>query len=745
MDQRRIHKVRRNDRIAHWVITGGGMLIIATVVGMFFLIASVAIPLYFSPQIDHRKQMPLPLGITSSQVLAVGTDSYLETGYVLLKEGAFIFFDWRSGQTLERLRAGSSQKPGVRLRSVESAPGHRFSLLWENGAVSALAVVFAPKFDAQGRRHISHQVEELATLSPAETASGRSAVKALARFDEERGLIVAVLLPGGRLMLHRIVKKEDLLGNITTERGSIELVTGAPGSINAVAMDLEGRLLYAGTRDGQLMWWNLEEPDDPRLLGKIQAFPDRRAITALAAVPGDAMVAVGDAQGGISTWLDLPDANTESGRRLVRNHTLRGHGAPVRRLMPSLQSRSLASSNEAGGIHFDHTTNERELLTLAPPQPMTQLGLSTRFNALAGLDAQGALHLWETDIPHPEASWSGYFSKLWYGSYSGPAYVWQSSSADDDFEPKLSLMPLVFGTLKGTFYGMLFAAPLAILGAMYTSHLMHAGFRRVVKPAIEIMGSVPTVVVGFLAALWLAPILKTSLIAIIMLLALLPLMILLAVVLWERASKLLPRKLPSGYEFLLLAPVVVLSASLCFLIGAWLEDVIFGGDFTQWLYENLQVNFDQRNSIVIAFALGFAVIPTIFTISDDALLNVPRNLTAASLALGASRWQTVWRVVLPSASPGIFAALMIGLGRAVGETMIVLMATGNTPVMEWGAFSGMRTLSANIAVEIPEAPLDSTLYRTLFMSAVLLFMMTFLLNSAAEVVRQWLRRKYGRY
>ena len=117
----------------------------------------------------------------------------------------------------------------------------------------------------------------------------------------------------------------------------------------------------------------------------------------------------------------------------------------------------------------------------------------------------------------------------------------------------------------------------------------------------------------------------------------------------------------------------------------------------------LDVRYDQRNSILIAFGLGFAVIPIIFSLAEDALSNVPHSMTAASMALGASRWQTLWRVVLPSASPGIFAAVMIGFGRAVGETMIVLMATGNTPIMDWSPLNGMRTLSANIAVEIPEA------------------------------------------
>jgi len=140
--------------------------------------------------------------------------------------------------------------------------------------------------------------------------------------------------------------------------------------------------------------------------------------------------------------------------------------------------------------------------------------------------------------------------------------------------------------------------------------------------------------------------------------------------------------------------------------------------------------------------MGFAVIPIIFTIAEDALSSVPAPLRSASLALGASRWQTTLRIIIPTASAGIFSAVMIGLGRAVGETMIVVMATGNTPITSFNIFSGMRTLSANIAVELPEAPVHSTLYRTLFLGAMMLFLMTFLVNTFAELLRQHLREKY---
>ncbi len=191
-------------------------------------------------------------------------------------------------------------------------------------------------------------------------------------------------------------------------------------------------------------------------------------------------------------------------------------------------------------------------------------------------------------------------------------------------------------------------------------------------------------------------------------------------------------------------PVLLAGVGLAVLLAHPVEAAWFHGSFKIWLSQTAHLRYDQRNAIIISFGLGFAVIPIIFSIADDALSTVPYNLTASSMALGASRWQTLWRVVLPSASPGIFAAVMIGLGRAVGETMIILMAAGNTPVLDSSPFTGMRTLSANIATEFLEAPVGGTHYRLLFLCAVLLFLLTFLVNTAAEIVRQRLRKRYGR-
>ena len=149
----------------------------------------------------------------------------------------------------------------------------------------------------------------------------------------------------------------------------------------------------------------------------------------------------------------------------------------------------------------------------------------------------------------------------------------------------------------------------------------------------------------------------------------------------------------------------------------------------------------QRNALVVGFLTGFAVVPIIYTLAEDALSSVPDHLRAASLASGATPWQTALHVVVPTAMSGIFSAVMIGVGRVVGETMIVLMAAGNTPVLDWNVFNGFRTLSATIAVELPEAVQDGTLYRLLFFAALVLFAMTFVINTLAEVVRQRFRRR----
>jgi phosphate transport system permease protein len=351
------------------------------------------------------------------------------------------------------------------------------------------------------------------------------------------------------------------------------------------------------------------------------------------------------------------------------------------------------------------------------------------------------VHAFSLDDPHPEAGLRAFFGKVWYEGGDEPEYSWQSSGTDD-FEPKLSLIPLIVGTLKGTFYAMIFAAPIALLAAIYTAEFMRPRFKVFVKPTMEVMASLPSVVLGFLAALWLAPLIEDKVPSVLACVIGLPTTALLFGWAWSGLPDHIRSLIRPGYEFIAFLPIMLVAMVFCWWLGGPLEGLVFGGDFRAWWPRVTGASFEQRNSLVVGFMMGFAVIPIVFTIVEDALGNVPANLRSGSLALGASRWQTAMRVVVPTASAGILSALMIGLGRAVGETMIVVMATGNTAVMDFNIFNGMRTLSANIAVELPEAPHGGTLYRALFLGAMLLFMMTFLINTAAEVLRQHLREKY---
>jgi phosphate transport system permease protein len=257
------------------------------------------------------------------------------------------------------------------------------------------------------------------------------------------------------------------------------------------------------------------------------------------------------------------------------------------------------------------------------------------------------------------------------------------------------------------------------------------------------MEALPTVILGFLAGLWLAPFIEKNMPAVFSMFLVLPFGILLFAWTWSKVPISLRRHVPDGWHPVLLVPVVLGIVTACVALGAPMERAFFGGDMRAWLTSDLGVSFDQRNALVVGIAMGFAVIPTIFSIAEDAIFSVPKHLSYGSLALGATPWQSLVGVVMPTASPGIFSALMIGMGRAVGETMIVLMATGNTPIMDANIFEGMRTLAANIAVEIGETEVASSHYRVLFLAAFVLFMFTFFVNTIAETVRQRLRMRYG--
>jgi phosphate transport system permease protein len=715
------------------------MAIIASVLLILFLIVEVTLPLFRDARADLYARFTFPEGELRGKIMAAATDEYLETPMVLDEGGNFVFFDPRNQTVLGRL---SAEPPGGadRLVSVESQGEQVYALMWNDGSLSVEKLKFRPVFDAEGRRTISRELERLAAFPPPD---GGRPVRSLARVGDEIRLRID-LGEDGQLQVVQEAISVDFLGNEEKEAHAFSLEDAQPERVTALAVDGNGSTLYAGTDQGTLLRWDLAEAGSPELLERTVAFADRRAITALGLVLGDISLAVGDAKGGLGTW--FPVAGESGGKRLRQIHALASHQAPVEIIQPSERDKSILSLDRNGILHLDHMTSERHLLTLDDYSELVHFGFSARGNGIVAVNKKGQAIVWTLDNPHPEISMQTLFGKVWYESYNRPTWVWQSSSASDDFEPKLSLTPLIYGTIKGTVYAMLFAIPLALLGAIYTSQFGSARVRQLIKPMVEIMAAIPSVVIGFLAALWLAPLLEKHISGFFLGLAFLPTSLILAILAWQGLRRAAPlKRVERGYEFLAILPVLVLAVAISMTLGPFIETVLFDGNFRQWLYEQAGARYDQRNCIVIAFALGFAVIPIIFTIAEDSLSNVPASLKAASLAMGASRWQTVWRVIIPSASPGIFAGTMIGFGRAIGETMIVLMATGNTAIMDWSIFNGMRPLSANIAVEIPEAPFGGTLYRILFLSAVILFALTFILNTAAEIVRQRLRKKYGRF
>jgi len=440
-------------------------------------------------------------------------------------------------------------------------------------------------------------------------------------------------------------------------------------------------------------------------------------------------------------WFLAPQA--DGAQRLTRIRDFPPLPAAVQTLAPSSRDKGFLAQAADGTLALYHSTSQRVLWIGSAPLRSNALSFAPKGTSayLAGEDRLAVLAV---DNPHPEVSLRALFGPVWYEGYPRPEYVWQSSSGTDDFEPKLSLTPLLIGTLKGTVYSLVIAIPLAVLGAMYLSQFMHPRLKLLIKPAVEIMAALPSVVLGFLAGLWLAPRVQQMFPALLLMLLIFPVLTIGAGAAWQAIPRRIRGRFPPGSELALFLPVLAFGLWLSVQLSQPVEHLLFNGNFQAWLLETTGLAYDQRNAIIVGLAMGFAVIPIIFAIAEDAFSNVPRELVSGSLAMGANRWQTVTRIVLPTASPGIFSAIMVGFGRAVGETMIVLMATGNTPILDWNPFNGFRTLSANIAVEIPEAPQFGTLYRVLFLAALLLFVVTFAVNTAAELVRQRLRQRYAR-
>lgn len=644
---------------------------------------------------------------------------------------------------------------------------------------------------------------------------------------------------GDELVFGTIARKKALVGKkftetFTAKRCKLEsrAADGIPlalsilnGQDHAVVVWPNGTLDRFSLRNGEPVW----------VESASSAIGDLELKSATALLARQTLLC-GDDTGKIMGWNvvqvnkpegDSTEANpsdsaaSTDGFQLIPAHELQVSKASIRSISSSQRNHLAAVVDMEGSTHLVFVTTDDLLMTVKGPlKDETRLvALDSSDNGMVAVsDDQTAVA--KLHMPHPESSFATYFGSVWYEGYSEPKYIWQSSAGTEKAESKLSFVPLVFGTLKATLYAMLVSVPLALMAAIYTSEFMSSVARSRVKPVVELMASLPSVVLGFVAALVIAPLLQSHLMLVLIAIAVVPFSFVVAGHFWnlmpvdkivrlERFRLLallacLPISLwitswlapmvervlfeddlvrwinsrngsAVGGWMMVLAPLLVVVvvflfvgplsewtraiaaartprsfaifglvrlaiATIAVVVGAWLIGMLLGSlglDARGTVFGDYQ----DRNALLVGIALGFCVIPIIYTISDDALQAVPKQLRSASLGCGATPWQTTMRVVVPSAMSGLFSAIMIGLGRAVGETMVVLMAAGNTPVMDWNPFNGFRTLSATLATELPEAAKGSTHFRTLFLAALLLFVLTLVANTLAEFVRIRFRKR----
>lgn len=737
--QQRLRKVRAlKDKMAASGIAFGGISVILAIVLIFFYLLYEVAPLFQSAHMQKWQENGQTLDAYTSpgegKTLYLSLEEQAEIGVRVTDQAQAVFFNTRNGDILSTETLPVPEGATISVFSVISDAQRLFALGFSNG--QALVV----KHDYKSTYPNGQRVITPSLVYPLGETPIQVGDQPLRKLSVSHGEEVWQFIGGNEDALTEVLLTREV--NMMTDEVEISSETRALPNFNIKARKLlllpdRRWLMVAGKNKMAVV--DLKAEDGPQATQIIE--PTRGEITSFQMLLGGNAILLGDSLGNVSQWFLVRDEATEW--KLTKIREFKGSDKAVVDLSIEHRRKGFAAIDENGTLRLFNTTAERNALTEQVAEGrVDNIAYAPRSNAML-IEQNGQITLWDIHNEHPDVSWSALWGKVWYEGYDEPDYIWQSSAANNDFEPKYSLMPLAFGTLKAAFYAMLLGTPLAICGAIYTAYFMVPAMRRKVKPFIELMEALPTVILGFLAGLWLAPFMEHNLAGIFTILLIVPIAIVAFGFLWAQVPNKIRFLIPEGWDAALLVPVIVLSCMFAMSMADGVEGLLFDGDLRLWISQEAGIPFDQRNALVVGIAMGFAVIPTIFSITEDAIFAVPKHLSYGSLALGATPWQTLTRVVLPTASPGIFSALMIGMGRAVGETMIVLMATGNTPIMDMNIFEGMRTLAANIAVEMPESEVGSTHYRILFLAAFVLFLFTFVVNTLAELVRQHLRKKYG--
>jgi phosphate transport system permease protein len=832
--------VRAADRIAAACIAIGGVGTILAVSAVFLFLASVVVPLFAPGDARPVADIANP---AAGRVLHFGVDEYRVAGWNLSADGTVRAFRLDAGDVVASRPLVPADSLTVTAYDLESGT---FAVGRRDGSVLLARIGFTTDFlPADSLPEAARSLETGAVFAEGESVLERtgdgsfrrqrlnvdieavapalstSPARALDVVGDDASYVLAVVAENDSLVLSRLGTEENAFTgevSLSVERHAFALPASS-GRVERVLVAEGGTVVYAVSAEGVATVLDARDSRSPRVIATARLVAPETRVTAMAPLLGRSTVIVGAADGSVSTWFRYaPQGGDSSALACSRRYP--GDGAPVVSLAASRRQRVFIAAETNGRVRVLQATSGEEVvdLTLAGGS-IAAVAFAPKNDAMLVL-AGARLHEYAIDLKHPEATFSSLFRPMQYEGYARAEHVWQSSAGTDDFEPKLGLWPLVFGTLKATLYSLLFGVPLAILGAIFTSEFVSPSMRPRIKTLIESMASLPSVVLGFLAALVIAPFVQRAVPSVMAAFLTIPAVLLGCAYLSQMLPSQTARRV-SRYRLALTLVVLPLAIAAAGVLGPWMERAFFGGDMMSWLAgqqggayggwlvlllpagagivvlglarltgERVRVlattstrarvasmdlarfvvggaaalglsalgaalltaagadprggfmgTYVQRNALVVGFVMGFAIIPIIYTIAEDALSAVPQHLRAASLGAGATPWQTAHRIVLPAAMSGLFSAVMIGLGRAVGETMIVLMAAGNTPVLEMNIFNGFRTLSANIAVELPEAVRNSTHYRTLFLAALILFMMTFAINTVAEVVRIRFRKR----
>lgn len=845
--------VRFGEISSRLLITLGGVGTIIAIVLVCVFLVWVALPLFYNAQTIPKATQPLTWKVPP---LLQGVDNEQHLGWVLLGDGKLISYRLDTGETISSnavlagpaisaisppsrydqlivgftdgtIRLGkikvvsevlNEASVSAELRSLTAGAGKAVEekLVVRQGSGALISMKVNASFDA-----------------PITVAAGK-AIRAVDISIRPSGPILCSLASDGILRINEVTETKNLItGKVKRELSGGEYSLPSKEKLPERALlNGVGDSVYLIWNDGKLKRISTRKMDSPALVEEVQLTATGVTVTAVQFMIGKATLLVGDSAGGVTAWFRTRPKDYTQGdaSQLQAAHHLPAGSGPVTSLAASERSRVMAAGYQDGSIAVYYVTNELKLadLKIEKDTRLQTLFIAPKEDGLYACTDKGQMS-WTLQLGHPEVSYRSLIRPIWYESNLAPAHVWQSSSGDDAFEPKFGLWPLIFGTLKATLYSLIIAVPLALCAAVYSREFLHPKARSVVKPTIEVMASLPSVVLGFLGALVIAPLVEYNIASFMTCLVMVPIGLTFAGYLWH----VMPQKwqrLLMGQRILFIFLVMPVTLYLAVTLAPHFERWLFAGSFRSWLtsypevpgvrqrgengasgwfllllpvsaimcviamanyinpvvrrisrrisasreaYLNLakfmlcivwilalawlmgyclQVLgldprtsffgvYDQKNALVVGLMMGFAIIPIIYTLAEDALSSVPDHLRSASLGCGATTWQTASRIVMPTALGGIFSAVMVGLGRAVGETMIVLMAGGNVPVMDLNIFNGFRTLSANIAVELPEAVQGSTHYRTLFLAALTLFVFTFVLNTIAESLRQRFRKR----